>query len=285
MPILRPTLPFNTFSPGHSKTLLRPLMPATLPYITISFDNYSSTSQLMADNVTWYTVEDQFIVPSGGTGSISLDTVVAFPGTTKSMRYDYLHPDDGCNSITVKRSILFPSSSVFKDSWADFKVKWTSNFSNINNTCPPNDHKLIFGDTEAAQSGRWGLYVGNGVSGSMRVKVERPTPTGGTGPYALNISSSFDASSLWNDVWHDIKLHFGHSTTTSSLDGRLRLWIDEILLHDETGFNTVKPVAEGSTVDRITGFSFSHNKDDGPPNVLMSIWWGPITIYTIDPEW
>ena len=42
---------------------------------------------------------------------------------------------------------------------------------------------------------------------------------------------------------------------------------------------------EGNIPDRINGFSFSHNKDDGPAGVLMHLWWGRIRVWTANPGW
>jgi hypothetical protein len=253
----------------------------TIPPIrAVSFDQYASTAALLADCTTFYCVEDH--TTTGG--DISLDPTVAPPGSTKSMRYHYNHgTGDGCTSITLGRTVAFPT--VVQEAWAEFKVRWSTNFTTANSVCPPNDHKLIFGDTEADQSGRWALYVGNGSPPTFAIKVERPTETGGTGPYTRNLNPSKTAESLWDGNWHTVRLYFRHSTTTTSSDGRMKVWIDGELLHDETGFNTLKPAAEGGGADRLSGFSFAHNKDDGPPNVDMYIWWGPIKMFVQNPGW
>lgn len=248
------------------------------PALFIDFDEYANYAAMIADSAKFYTVEDH-LTDVGC--DITLDTTGRFIGHQNSMRFKYNHgPDDGCTSRHIGRSTAVMSPAV-QEAWAEFNVRFSSNFTTANLVCPPNDYKMIFGDTEADQSGRWALYL----SGDQGMRVERPTPTGGTGPYALNVVPAFNSLSLADDAEHIIRLYFRHSTTTASADGKLKVWIDGVLVHNETGFNTVKPVAEGSTVDRLTSFSFAHNKDDGPPNVDMYVWWGPISVYKIDPGW
>jgi hypothetical protein len=276
------TLVFS--SPGLQSATSAPVTvsASVTPLVAIDFDGYASTSALLSDCTRWDCVEDQLTASSG---EVTLDATVAPPGATKSMRYRYNHGGNGCNSITLKRAFNF--SSPQQEVWAEFKVRWSSNFSTANNSCPPNDHKLIFGDTEAGQSGRWAFYVGADSPPAHTLQVERPSATGGSGGYYLNRNSnpSLVAEQLWNGEWHIVRLHFRHSTTATSGDGVLQVWVDGALKHDESGFNTARPAADGGGADRITGFSFTHNKDDGPPGVDMFLWWGPITVYNINPGW
>lgn len=243
------------------------------PIMEIDFDGYSNTASLLADCTTFNCVEDV------STGDMALDATVAPPGASKSMRYEYRHDGNGCNSITLKRAFLFPE--VEQEVWAEFKVLWSTNFTTANNACPPNDHKLIFGDTEADQSGRWAFYVGGDSPPNHTVQQERPVPNGG-GAY-LNQSNIPSAEDLWTSgTWHTIRLHIKHSTSGSSGDGIWEIWIDGVLRHRQTNFSTNDG---GGGSDRIKGFSFAHNKDDGPPNVDMFIWWGPVKVYNTNPGW
>jgi hypothetical protein len=250
------------------------------PFMTISFDGYASTAALIGDCTTWLCFEDNL----GPAGGVVLDDTTAPPGGAKSMRYHYNHGGNGCNSITRGRAFAFPTAQ--QEVWAEFTVRWSANFTTSNTTCPPNDHKLIFGDTEASQSGRWAFYVGADSPPTHSLQVERPNATGGTGGYYLNRNSpAVTPPQLWNGAWHTVRLHIKHSTTTTSNDGVLEVWINGVLKHSETGFNTPRPGAEGGGPDALSGFSFAHNKDDGPPNVDMYLWWGPIRVYTINPGW
>ena len=141
-------------------------------------------------------------------------------------------------------------------------------------------------NTEASQSGRWAFYVGADSPPTHSLQVERPNATGGTGGYYLNQNSpSVTPPQLWNGAWHTVRLHIRHSTTATSNDGVLQVWINGVLKHNESGFSTPRPSAEGGGPDALSGFSFAHNKDDGPPNVDMYLWWGPIRVYTVNPGW
>jgi hypothetical protein len=244
------------------------------PYLSITFDNYTSTAELRNDCTTFNCVEQDDI------NSVDLDATMVPPGGTKSMRYHYLHGGNGCNSITIRRSIKFPT--VQQEAWAEFRIRFSTNFSTANSSCAPNDHKLIFGDTRADQSGRWAFYVGADSPPTHTIMVQRPSPDPRGGFYPNRRNAPF-AETLWQSgTWHTVRLHLKHSTTATSADGAFEVWLDGLLIHREINFNTDD--ARGGT-DRLMGFSFAHNKDDGPPGVDMYLWWGPITIYTVNPGW
>ena len=248
--------------------------------LNVNFEKYNSTSDLLKDCTTWDCVEQV------GDSDIALDNTVAPPGLTRSMRYHYRHSGNGCNSITIERSLQFPKRQ--QEVWAEFYIRWSSNFTTDNSACYPNDHKLIFGDTEADQSGRWAFYVGSDGK-PHTVMVERPLgPNGFLGAYYLNKNSSGNqlwASDLWDGQWHVVRLHYRNSTTTSSNDGAMQVWVDGTLWHDERGFNTMKPASDGGGPEFLRGFSFCHNEDDGPPGVDMYLWWGSVKVWAANPGW
>jgi hypothetical protein len=245
--------------------------------MVIGFDDYVSTAELRNDCDTFNCVEQDDI------NSVDLDAGMAPPGSTKSMRYHYNHAGNGCNSITIRRSFKFPS--LQQEVWAEFKIRYSTNFSTANSSCAPNDHKLIFGDTEADQSGRWAFYVGADSPPTHTLMVQKPFPDNNGARYPNRDNAPF-AEALWrSDAWHSVRLHIRHSTTTSSDDGIWKVWLDGVLIHSESGFNTAKPAGDGGGPDRLMGFSFAHNKDDGPPNVDMYLWWGPIAVWDKNPGW
>ena len=243
---------------------------------TASFDSYNGTAELLADCTTFFCPEDQ------GTSSITLDATMAPPGETKSMRYSYLHGGTGCTSITVGRTLRLPSAQ--QEVWAEFPVRWSTNFTTANAACPPNDHKLIFGDTESGLSGQWAFSVGAGAPPAHSLTVERPAPDT-RGPILPNRPGVPTAAVLWqSDSWHTVRLHIKHSTTPTSANGIFEVWIDGVLIHRETLFNTDRNDGSGNP-DFITGFSFAHNKDDGPAGVEMFLWWGNIKVFNANPGW
>lgn len=245
------------------------------PWVALSFDRYRDTEELLSDCTTWN------CALQAGTGSIAIDTNVPPPGGTRSMRYHYRHSGDGCNSITIKRTL--PTPALTQEVWAEFQVRWSDNFRTTNTLCSPNDHKLIFGDTEARENGRWAFYVGAGSGPDHSIMVERPLgPEGALGAYYLNRGEGLRARDLWDGEWHTIRLYYRASTGPTTRDGAMKVWVDGRLIHDESGFSVQ---SEHGGRDYIEGFSFAHNKDDGPPNEDMYLWWGSVTYWRQDPGW
>jgi hypothetical protein len=281
------TFTVRVTSAGQSstRTLNLTVTPAAgaSPMRSVDFESYATTPALMGDCVTWNCGEDH-IDNGGGSGAsaaISMDLTVAppIPGKTRSMRYDFRHGGDGCTSPTIGRSLTFPSQ---REVWAEFYVRWSPNFTTTNNSCAPNDHKLIFGDTEADLSFRWGFHVGADDGPDHSISWDLPLGSNlPNGPQTYPIS----ARSLWDGNWHVLRFHIKNSTTATSRDGVLQQWIDGVLYINATGFSTNKPAADGGGAEFINGFSFGHNKDDGPPNVLMSVWWGAIKVWNQNPGW
>ena len=273
------------------------------PMILVSYDKYPSTAVMLADcapqrgqaetgSTPFYCAEQQVSsdagVPGYNAGDIILDPTVPAPGLTKSMRYHYNHPGNGCNTITLRRYIAIPVRQEF---WSEFSVRWSANFSTANLPCAPNDHKFIFGDTQADQSARWALYVGSdGDQGVHTIKGEIGSQPGiPQDQFYLNKNnhgkpSEVFAERLWDGNWHVIRFHMKASTTTTSADGRYRIWIDGVLFHDQAGFSNFRN--DGTmNPDRLWGIDFTHNQDDGPPLRDMFIWWGRVRIFGEDPGW
>ncbi|MES2177443.1 MAG: Ig-like domain-containing protein [Gemmatimonadota bacterium] len=262
------------------------------PIKNINFDGYTSTAQMIADCVT-FRCSEQNLTDSAGVkgfvaGEISLDQSTGPPGNTKSMRYHYLHPGDGCNSITLRRSVLL--KPVVQEVWGEFRVKWSSNFTVSNKLCSPNGHKFIFGDTESDFNYRWAFYVGADEPGQHALREELPSRPGiPGGNYWLNRNprgtpGETRPEQLWDGNWHTIRLHMRASSTPTSADGRWQIWVDGKLLHDDGGFSTYRNDGTNAP-DMIEGFSFAHNKDDGPPGIDMYVWWGTIRVFTGNPGW
>ena len=256
---------------------------------SVSFDGYANTSALLADCIVFDCIEqkltDDASVPGFAAGDVSLDKAANPPGATKAMRYHYVHPGDGCNSITLTRSIRFPAR---QEVWAEFVVRWSANFTTRNDACIPNDHKFIFGDTQAAANGRWALYVGSDFSPYHTIKQEvAESPDIVPGNYYLNRNvapNELFAERLWNGTWHTIRLHMKASSSGVTRDGAYQIWIDGVLRHDQSGFATTRNDGT-SNPDFIDGFSFARNQDDGPPGVDMYVWWGAIRVFGANPGW
>ena len=246
--------------------------------LDVDFDSYENTSELLNDEIwsgqAYHQDGGTEWFPSDGTAQITLDDSVAVPGHSKTMRYHYNHGSDGCTSITISPGGLsFPENQ--QEVWSEWLVRWSPNFS-VDSPCPPGDHKLIFGDSVAPENGRWEFKVG---ADSGNLKIAHPDQ--GQAPYYLD-DRSIDANDLWDGEWHTVRLYWRCSTTGTDSDGAYKVWIDGTLYHDETGI-TIHDGSGGT--DRISGVSFCHNKDDGPANTDMYLWWGSIKAYSNDPGW
>lgn len=267
------------------------------PFLDVDFEGYASTAALLADGTTFTLSEDNI----SGTGQsndvadIVLDTSPpAGSGFTKAMRYDFDHGDPPGSptnlSITIGRRI--PFGQELQEVWLEYLMKWSDNFTTAGLPAP-NDHKLIFIDTVADGSGRGAFYVGSDGSDvlphTVMVETGMRTPGGLPGAEYPTEAGVPSAEELWeSDTWHTIRLHYKNSTTTSSNDGEFHVWVDGDLYHDQTGFNTCKDNGLGGTSanpEKVDGTSFCHNKDDGPYNTLMHIWWANIKAYDQDPGW
>lgn len=272
---------------------------------SIDFSDYATTAALLADSATWNTAEDL------GTTNISLVTqadieghyaaLVAAgklaPGTappplpagaTKAMAYHYNHGAVGCSSITITRALLL--AAALQELYGEFWVLFSPNFRTTQAACAPNDLKFLFGDTEAGENGRWALYVGSDSGPDHTNMIETPSRSGGSGgsgqvgAYYLNGIGNPTPLQQWQaNEWTRHRAHFRNSTTASSLDARARWLRDNHEMHNETGFNTHSSGTTGT--DKLTGFSFCHNKDDGPANEDMYIYWGPINVHSAAPSW
>ena len=264
---------------GRSASVTAMVTP--VPIKSASFEGYASTAAMLADCVTWNCSEEFVVAPNG---NVTLaDTVPPTGG--KSMQFMYKHPGDGCNTITLERSLKLATPQ--REVWAEFNTRFSSNFTTANDVCPPNALKFIFGDTEAPLNFRWALHLGTDGPPFNTIEEERPWPSGE--PAYMNLNShgkpgEMFARDLYDSKWHTFRLHIKTSSTSSTADGVWEIWIDGVLKHRETNF-VVDRKDGTNNPDRVEGFSFSHNKDDGPPGVTMFIWWGPVRIYKDNPGW
>ena len=274
-----------SFTSGTLAKVLSATVNIVAPVKLVNFDSYANSAAFYNDCATW-NCADQHLFDTVGTyiNQMTLDDVANPPGFAKAMMLHYRHTGDGCNSITMRRTLPVP---VTQELWAEFQIKWSSNFTTANATCPPNDHKVLFGDTESGRNFRWALYVGSDGPSTHTIQVEAPMgahPNDGNVRLNLAPGAASLAEPLWNGNWHIVRVHFRASTTSTSGDGALELWIDGVLKHRETTLNINRNDGTANG-DRIKGLSFSHNQDDGPPNVDMFMWFGRIRVFGANPGW
>jgi len=265
---------------GRSASVTAMVTP--VPLRAITFDGYASSASMLADCVNWYCPDEALTSPNG---RITLDDTVSAPTGGKTMQFMYNHPSDGCNTITLGRSFRLPSPQ--REVWAEFNTRFSTTFTTANDKCPPNALKFIFGDTEAPLNFRWSLDLGTDGPPFNTIEEERPFPS--LGAEYLNLNNHGKAgelfsASLYDGKWHTFRMHIKTSSTSSTPDGIWEIWIDGVLKHREVNFIVDRKDGTNNP-DRVEGFSFAHNKDDGPPNVTMYIWWGPVRVYTSNPAW
>lgn len=247
------------------------------PVATFDPDQFASSDELRSPARNVY----------GRTDLLHLDTAVPRPGGASSMRYDFINqqPD---NAITVGRRVPLPSP--VRELWVKAQLRWSKNFMNIQN--PPTTpgwtygHKLLFGKSLATETSpnfrtsddhgvyRWSIVLPGGGSGAgslpgSHVKIEAPSNVGG-GQMIEN--KPFDCSSLFDEAWHVLKLHW------RSDPGLYEAWIDGTQVAQQTGF-TVHPEID------IYQLLLGRNKDDGIESGTESIWWGKVEAWDTDPGW
>ena len=246
------------------------------PILNLNFEKYATTSELIEDCATFLCYEDSRDAENRGK---TLDTSVGYGLLTRSMRYDYLHGGDGCNSITNTRSLGFPRA---EEVWIEVAVRWSANFTTTNYACSPNDHKLIFGGTTQGNTYRWQLKVGSDSGPSHSVSVRAAGTNAGENDERR--VQGIRASDLWDGEWHIVRLHWKHSSPANTgANGAQELWIDGELLYSETGITNR---TDTGAQDYISSIALGRNKDDGPAGVLMSIWWGYAKVWNQDPgDW
>jgi hypothetical protein len=245
-------------------------------------DRYSSTQELMDDPYGVFGGAE--LGEDGEKGQISLDTDVAPPGGSQSMRYDYIDQGVG-NSLHVGRRM--PLASKATEVWIELQARWSENFFAIRDF--PQDgstfaHKFLFGEVKALATdpnwetsegwsvNRWALHVPGGGSDSPPngpLKIQTPRHEDGT---SIVDGTGFDVPQLFDERWHTIRIHWRHDP------GRFWLEIDGVVVTDVSGF-TIHPEV------RMTAILLGRNKDDGIESGTESLWWGKVSVWTEDPGW
>jgi hypothetical protein len=244
------------------------------PILNLNFEKYATTSELIEDCATFQCYEDS---SDSENRSKTLDTSVGYGLLTRSMRYDYIHGGDGCNTITNSRALGIPKA---EEVWIEVAVRWSADFATTNYACSPNDHKFIFGGTSQANTMRWELKVGADSGPNHSVQMGAP----GTNGNPRNRVGGRTAAELWDGEWHIIRLHWKHSSPSNTgANGAQELWVDGELWYSETGITTR---TDTGTQDYVRNIILGRNKDDGPAGVLMSLWWGYVKVWSENPgDW
>ena len=227
---------------------------------------------------------------AGGSGAY-IDTTTGYNGRRHSLRFDF-YVADSTLSQTIGRQIDFDDLGVANQTeiWLEFPIRYDTDFRTnpLGTEAGPGDHKLLFGNTEQSATYRWEFKVGantwtptnnNGVCGGHAGTNSENTCFGG----GRNAQDSF-----WDDgEWHNVRIHWKHSTPANATNGIQQYWIDGDSAFAETGFATISSDSTDGQPeqDYIINISMGRNKDDGPTAKLISLWWGYMKVWTSDPGW
>jgi hypothetical protein len=254
---------------------------ASEPAVVFDPDQYSSTEDLLQTASPFGGAE---LKEDGSQGQIHLDTEVAPPGGSQSMRYDYIDQGVG-NSLHVGRRMPLPSSA--REVWIEAQVRWSTNFFAIRDF--PQDgstfaHKFLFGEAKAfATDPNWETSEGWSVNRWSLLFPGGGSPNPPNGPITIQTPRHDDGSSIvenqdrgvaefYDAQWHTVRLHW------RSDPGLYELWIDGERIVQREGF-TIHPEVV------MTAILLGRNKDDGLESGTESLWWGRTSVWTEDPGW
>lgn len=213
-----------------------------------------------------------------GLNKIFLDENVAFPGLTKSMRYDWVN--QGTGSVSIGRGIDLPSEA--RELWVEIPIRWSTNFTTCNPADPPCDHKTLFLQVSPDGNGRWDIHFGGGGAPGPTAWVVVSSPwgrvEGDSGEPKFQTSTGQAANEYFDGQWHIVRWHVRHSTNVDTMNGLIELWVDGVLLGSYSGFST-------NTGTRIRRILVGRNKDKGLDSGTESMWTGRVRAWDTDPGW
>jgi uncharacterized protein YjdB len=242
---------------------------ASVPWIEEDFARYLTTLDFLADPRGIYSVAED-----NGANQITLDRTVGVPalGLSQSMRYDYNAP--GCSSQTVGRNLALPSNVT--EIWIEVYLKWSSNFNTFaapGGCATPPAHKLLFARVGPGLYGRWEIEWGN-QGPPQAIYWGYPSSGGG-----VQDQFGFDgAPAYWNNTWYQVRWHFKNSSSSSASDGAFEMWVDGQLKASRANIRI-------DVSSYIYGIALGRNLDQGIRSGTMSLWWGRIRVWKLNPGW
>ena len=260
---------------GTTKNIVRRRPSTSVPaFLTEDFSKYTDTANMFADPRNIYSTAEDLL-----TGQMSLGTDGGYGGSPNYMRYTY--PDrtalsgSRCADYTIGRNIKFYSngSTVINDVWVEISTRFSSGFSvkaPAGWSCQSGAGlKFIFGRIPVGP--RYAL-------GMDDTAWMVDWPPGGFDD-RTNFVSSFNP---FDGEWHTYRHHWKPSTTTTSADGIVKVWLDGVVCYSSTTLN-IKNSSDG-TVTGTYGLALARNINQGPDHV-QTLDWGKIVVYNTDPGW
>ena len=220
-------------------------------------------------------------------GELVLDKSVGYGTSGQSMRYDQydrtLQGSPGrCSDFTISRTIAIPSNggNGEKEVWVEFVIKFSAGWdyvapSDWGCTSGPEYKTLLFGVSALTVGGK--VNQDGRFSESIHADWEANWPTGSSGSMAVNDPGPPSTASIISDPsWHVLRVNARVSSVADFPDGRLRFWVDGVLVANHTGL-----VINRSGINTIR---LGANMNQGP-GALQSLWWSRIRVLTTDPSW
>ncbi len=236
------------------------------PIVDIDFATaYANTAAYLADTTNWDTSDQE---------NTSLQSI-----TGGKLRYTYNFGGNPCDVLYIRNGLKLPGSP-FTELWAEFKATFSTAWQFAPSCGAGDDHKCIHFETTDTGNGRWGFRVRVGTP-NWGMQVEHGEYPNVTGGYFMNVRAA-ECDEIYDGVEHTFRFHIKTSTTQSSNNGVLEVWIDGELLHHETTLNSTTQSGSRDSIDRIT---FCHNAGYFSVGHTPTIDFSRIRVYSADPVW
>lgn len=294
-----------------------------------SYEGYANSTDYRNDTGFW----------NAPTGNVALTrqfitTDVPYPGLTKSVRYDWVYDETcefgngpaftGCDSRTIGRSRDIPnfSSNQYTEVWVEMALRYSPTFTACSAWQTPCDHKTAFLLVLPDENGRWAVHMnGNGGTSwssgrSYGVKIKAPKGFVNNGSPAGTSWNTEDGGIapgkfFWytpgqDSTWHVWRWYVKHSasqtndSTTNSMDARIALWQDDVLIYDSKAWVETSQSPEfgtfnfkgGSGGTYVRALIIAINKDKGAGDApsdsfprTESMYIGRAALWVNDPGW
>ena len=245
----------------------------------LNYEQFATTQEFLD---AYGTVFQHMTTNVPGEKMQTLDTVVFYPGLTKSIRKEAIYQDsiDFCHARTIDHSYYLKTSTpdpTIREAWFEIAVKYDTMVSGGAPTwvdCGALGETGIFAwkfqqiaVTKSTGYGRWQLTGGNcgsatlaGACWSMatpNITINGDIPrleSGNESPYTTN---------LFDGEWHLLRSHVRMSTDSVTADGIYLLWQDTTLVIPGPNFTGADTLHASPTGVGMYAFHSGRNKDSG----------------------
>lgn len=249
-----------------------PATSATDPTSSANSPGSSSSATDANGSAAWYAQDwtslDGIENSTTGGGEISLITDAGGPGFDRALRVTFFPNAGGEAQAGV--TISFPDGPRDRPTelWLEYYARWSPNWTVDGPYAGTAGHKHLFlFDQEQTGAGRWEQFIGNNGS-SMNLIAGDFGPGGGHASFPGGIRS------LWDGRWKLMRCH----ARMSARDGTWECWVDGKYFTWGRGNTQRQP---GLWFQYL---ALSRNTNRGTDR-LMTLDFGPVSVYTRDPGW